>query len=50
MEWQFVVALVLGIPVILVPAALIWSLDSAGLFEMAKGARARARKAALVAR
>jgi len=39
MQWEFVVALVIAIPVILFPAALIWYLNIGGIFQSAKEAR-----------
>ena len=39
MEWQTVVALVLAIPVILVPVAFIWYLNVRGIHAVRKEAR-----------
>jgi hypothetical protein len=39
MEWQFVVALAIAIPVILFPAAFVWYLNIGGLYTAAKEAR-----------
>ncbi len=41
MEWQFIVALVVAIPVILFPAAFIWYLNVGGLYAAFKQARER---------
>lgn len=41
MEWEFVVALVLAIPVILFPAALVWYLQIGGMYTAIKEARER---------
>ena len=41
MEWQIVLALVLAIPVILIPAALIWYINVGGLYLAIKEARVR---------
>ena len=41
MEWQIVVALVIAIPVILFPAALVWYLNIGGIYAAIKEARAR---------
>lgn len=41
MEWQFVVALVVAIPVILFPAALVWYLQISSIYEAVGQARAR---------
>jgi len=45
MEWQFVAALVLAIPVILLPVAFAWYLNLGGLLSRIK--ELRAKKAAL---
>ena len=39
MDWQVVLALVLGIPVILFPAAYIWYLNIGGLYQVIHDAR-----------
>ena len=51
MEWQVVLALVLAIPVILIPVALIWYINVGGIYVAIKEARARraAREKQLVA-
>lgn len=36
MEWQFVLALVIAIPVILIPVALVWFLNIGGLAHVAQ--------------
>ncbi len=41
MQWEFVVALVIAIPIILFPAAYIWYLNVGGIFAAVKEARAR---------
>ena len=41
MEWQFIVALVIAIPIILFPAAFIWYINIGGLYAAIKEARAR---------
>ena len=41
MEWEFIVALVLAIPIILFPAAFIWFLNIGGIYTAIKGARER---------
>lgn len=41
MEWQVIVALVIAIPVILLPAAFVWYLNIGGVFQTVKEARAR---------
>jgi hypothetical protein len=42
MQWEFIVALVIAIPVILLPAAYIWYLDMGGIYAAIKERRARA--------
>ena len=39
MEWQFVVALIIAIPVILFPAAFVWYLNNVDLYAAIKRAR-----------
>ena len=45
MQWEFVVALVIAIPVILFPAAFVWYLNFGGIVHAVREARkARARE------
>lgn len=44
MEWQFIVALVVMIPIILLPVAFVWYLNLGGVFAAMR--RARKEKAA----
>jgi len=49
MEWQFIVALVIAIPVILFPAAFVWYLNIGGItvaIRKFRERRALARKGA----
>jgi hypothetical protein len=46
MEWQFIVALIIAIPVILFPAALVWYFNVGGIYAAIKEAREK-RQAAL---
>ena len=39
MEWQFIVALVVMIPVILLPVAFVWYLNLGGVFAAMRKAR-----------
>ncbi|HEY78598.1 MAG TPA: hypothetical protein G4O09_05735 [Dehalococcoidia bacterium] len=41
MEWQFIVALVIAIPIILFPAAFVWYLNIGGIYAAIREARAR---------
>ena len=36
MGWQFIVALVIAVPVILFPAAFVWYLNISGTYKVAK--------------
>ena len=39
MQWEFVIALVVAIPIILFPAAFVWYLNVGSLFQAAQKAR-----------
>ena len=41
MEWYVILVLVLGIPVILFPAAYVWYLNVGGIYSLIKEARAK---------
>ena len=41
MEWQIILALVLVIPVILVPAVLVWYLNVSGILTVIRETRRR---------
>jgi hypothetical protein len=41
MQWEFILALVIAIPVILFPVAFIWYLNAGGIYTAIKEARAR---------
>jgi len=41
MQWEFIVALVVAVPIILFPAALVWYLNIGGIYAAIKEARAR---------
>jgi len=41
MEWQIIVAIVLAIPIILLPVVFIWYLNVGGIFTAIKESRAR---------
>ena len=41
MEWQIIVALVIAIPIILFPVALVWYLNIGGIYTAVKEARER---------
>ena len=48
MQWEFVVVLVIAIPIILFPAAFVWYLNVGGIYAAIK--KARERRAARQAR
>lgn len=39
MEWEFIVALVIAIPVILFPAAFVWYLNIGGIIQAVREAK-----------
>ena len=41
MEWAFIVALVLAVPIILFPVAFVWYLNIGGVYAAVKEARKR---------
>ena len=41
MEWQFILAVVLAIPIILLPIAFIWYINVSGLYQVMRDARQR---------
>ena len=41
MEWQFIVALVLAVPIILFPVAFVWYLNIGGIYAAIREARQR---------
>lgn len=41
MEWQIVIALVVVIPIILIPVMFVWYLNIGGTYTLIKEARAR---------
>jgi len=45
MQWQFIIAIILAVPVILFPAAFVWYLNGSGMYMAFK--RARERRAVL---
>ena len=48
MQWEFVVALVVVIPIILLPVAFVWySLNISGLYKVIKDRRHRQKRLAI---
>jgi hypothetical protein len=45
MEWQFIVALVVAIPIILFPAAFVWYVNIGGIFARVRQAAEEREKA-----
>ena len=41
MQWEFVVALLIAIPVVLFPAAFVWYVNTGGLYARIREARLR---------
>ncbi len=41
MQWEFIVALVIAIPIILFPAAFVWYLNVGGIYAAIKEAQAK---------
>ena len=41
MEWKFIIALVIAIPAVLFPVALVWFLNIGGIISAIKEIRAR---------
>ena len=41
MEWQIIVALVIAVPIILFPVALIWFINIGGIYTAIKEARVK---------
>jgi hypothetical protein len=39
MQWEFIVALMIAMPVILFPAAFVWYLNIGGIVQAIRGAR-----------
>jgi hypothetical protein len=46
MAWQIILGVVLGIPMVLFPIALVWYLNVSGLYQVMRDARARQKKQA----
>jgi len=50
MEWQIVLAIILVLPVILLPLALIWYMNVSGLYQVMRDAREKRKKRARAVR
>ena len=41
MEWQAILGIVLALPAILIPVALVWYINVGGMYQIFRAARAR---------
>ena len=41
MQWEFIIALVIAIPVVLFPAVFVWYLNAGGIYTAIRKARER---------
>jgi hypothetical protein len=41
MQWEFIIALILAVPVIIFPAAFVWYMNVGGIYTAIKEARSR---------
>ncbi len=48
MEWYVILALVLGIPIVLLPVAFVWYLNVSGLYQVIRDMRQRRKRRARV--
>jgi len=46
MQWEFVVALLVTIPIILFPVAFVWYLNASGLYQVLRDRRHRQKRLA----
>jgi len=46
MDWYIILALVLGIPILLIPVAFAWYLNVSGLYQVIRDVRQRQRRRA----
>jgi len=44
MSWQIILAIVLGIPMILLPIAFVWYMNVSGLYQVLRDARERQKR------
>ncbi len=44
MEWQIILAIVVAVPIILIPVAFIWYINVSGLYQVIKEARQRQKR------
>jgi hypothetical protein len=44
MQWEFVVALLVAIPIILFPVAFVWYLNASGLYQVLRDRRHRQKR------
>lgn len=48
MEWYGIVALVVGIPIVLIPVVFVWYLNVSGLYQVMRDIRLRQKRRAKV--
>lgn len=46
MQWEFLVALLVAIPIILFPVAFVWYLNASGLYQVLRDRRQRQKRLA----
>lgn len=46
MDWYIILAIVLGIPIVLLPIAFVWYLNVSGLYQVIRDVRQRQRRRA----
>ena len=44
MAWQLIIAIVVAIPIVVFPAALIWYMNVSGILQVTKDARQREKR------
>jgi len=47
MEWYFILAIIIAIPIVCFPIALIWYMNVSGLYQVLKDVRQRQKRRAL---
>lgn len=47
MEWYFILAIIIAIPIISFPIALIWYMNVSGLYQVLRDVRLRQRRRSL---
>lgn len=47
MEWYFILAIIITIPIIMFPIAFIWYMNVSGLYQVMRDARERQKRRAM---